>query len=131
MFETVNITIGPNAKYERVIGVMGREHADDVPETGDHEDWPDEHKEAADDYIETVENAPEPEDHGTDPDDVKTLTWGTMSPPDDADLVAKIATYFDGMEPDEPTELLRAKCRLLDVDVYAQAQIAARQELRD
>jgi len=57
------------------------------------------------------------------------LSWDMFSPASDPDLLAKIATYFDGIEPDEPGDRIAAKLRLLDCEVYANAQIAARQEL--
>lgn len=78
-----------------------------------------------------MDNAPDPEDYGKDPNEIKTLSWDMVTPADDPDLLAKIATYFDGMDPSEPTDALRAKCRLLDVDVYVNAQIAAKEELRN
>jgi hypothetical protein len=64
-------------------------------------------------------------------EDGETLSWDVFSVAADPDLVAKIATYFDGMTPDEPTDLLRAKLRLLDCSVYANAQLAATAELRE
>lgn len=61
----------------------------------------------------------------------RRLSWENVSVADDGDLLAKIATFFDGMEPDEPRELLRAKCRLLPVEPYVHAQAAAEEELRN
>lgn len=120
------LTIEPNEKYWRVVDPVQHEENPAV----DHESWPDEHKEAASAYIETVDNTPEPEDYGIEPDGLEPLTWGDFSVSSDPDLVAKMATYFDGMAPDEPTDALRAKLRLLDPEVYANAQIAATGELR-
>ncbi len=134
MHTTVDLTIAPNEKYRRVIGLYGHEEGLDAAEDSpaiDYEDWPDEHKDAADGYIEVVDSTPDPEHHGVDPDDIKTLTWDHISPSSDPDLLAKIATYFEGMAPDEPSELLQSKCRLLDVEIYVDAQVAARQELRE
>lgn len=135
MFRTVDMGIAPNDKYDRVLGLHEPAQDEDTDvseasETDDWEDWPDDHKQAADAYVETMADAPTAADYEEDPDDMDTLTWGMISTSSDPDLLSKIATYFEGMEPDEPTDLLRAKCRLLDVDVYANAQIAARQELR-
>jgi len=127
---TVNLTIGPNDKYRAVI--EGRypdgegpaetesEHQDRHPAPG-----------VAEQYVEIIENAPEPAEEGKDPDDLPTLTWDLFNVSSDPDLVAKMATYFTDMSPDEATERLRSKLRLLDCDVYAEAQIAARAELRD
>jgi len=64
-------------------------------------------------------------------DEREELSWDLFSPANDPDLLANIATYFEGMEPSEPTDRLRAKCRLLDCDVYATAQTASRAELRE
>jgi len=131
MHETVDITIEPNDKYLRVIGTYSDPGAVEADDEG-WEDWPDEHKEAGDDYAELVDEAAEvdPEDYGVDPDEIPTVSWSDISPSSDSDIIAKIATYFDGMEPDEPTDLLRAKCRLLDVEVYIDVQMAAQAELR-
>ena len=122
----LTISIEPNEKYHRVIdpleGVRG--------ERTDYEDWSEEEQEAADAYIETVEAAPTTEELDKDEEDIKTLSWEDISPASDPDLISKVATYFDGMHADEPADRLRAKCRLLDVEVYVNAQIAARSELR-
>jgi len=63
--------------------------------------------------------------------DMETPSWDLISLPDDADLVGKMATYLTGMEPDEPTNLLRAKLRLIDADLYLRVQYAARTELQN
>ncbi|MDS0280285.1 hypothetical protein NDI85_21100 [Halomicroarcula sp. S1AR25-4] len=129
MSTTADVTIAPNDKYRRVIGLsFDPEMADDVDPI---EEWTDEERDAADDFQELVDNAPEPAEFGVDEDEMKTLSWDMISPASDPDLLAKIATYFEGMEPDEPADLLSAKCRLLDVDIYVDAQVAAREELRD
>lgn len=126
---TVDITIAPNEKYREVIhGDLPED--DGVPETEDEYREQANHPEATEAYLETIENTPDPEEHGVDPDDLDVLTWKDISPASDPDLLSKIATYFDGMHADEPTERIRAKCRLLDVDIYTDAQIAARAELR-
>ncbi|WP_049979373.1 hypothetical protein [Halolamina rubra] len=114
-----------------MVGLYGHEEGLDAAEDSpadSYEDWPDEHRDAADGYVEVVDSAPEPEDVGLDTDH-DPLSWSDISPSQDPDLLAKIATYFEGMDADEPSDLLRAKCRLLDVDLYAKAQTAARQEL--
>ena len=131
-YPPVDLQIAPNDKYRRVIGLYGHEEGLDAAEdsTADsYEEWPDEHRDAADGYVEVIDNAPEPEHAGIDPNDIDPLTWADITPSSDPDLLAKIATYFTGMVADEPKDLLRAKCRLLDVDLYAQAQTAAREEL--
>lgn len=127
MHETT-VTIEPSEKYRHVVGPRAHDEPamDDVPET--EEEYREQHPapDAAEAYEETIANAPSPpDDHEYEP-----LTWGVLSVSSDPDLVAKMATYFKGMQPDEPVELLRAKLRLLDVNVYANAQIAARSELR-
>lgn len=61
----------------------------------------------------------------------QALSWDDFSVSSDPDLVKKMATYFDGVDATEPTELIRAKLRLLDCEVYANVQIAARSELRE
>ena len=131
---TVDLTIAPNDKYRRVIGDFGMSDADDdSADTADNwEDWPDEHKQAADGYAELLDNAWSPAEYDSiDETDFDILTWDDISPASDPDLLAKIATYFEGMAPDEPAGRLEAKCRLLNVEVYADAQLAAREELRD
>lgn len=126
---TVNVTIEPSDKYREVI--LG-----ELPKPGDYEtqagfEEASEYDDATEAYLETIENTPDPEEYGMEPEDHEVLTWDDISPSRDPDLLAKIATYFDGLEPDEPTERLRAKCRLLDVDLYVNAQIASRAELRE
>jgi len=122
---TVDLTIAPNEKYRRVIGASDADT--DRPEPQDA--WPDDHQAAADAYSETIEHAPIAEELCEDFPAIPELTWADISPPDDPELLATVATYFDGMAPDEPTARLRAKCRLLAVDTYSNAQIAARSEL--
>lgn len=115
-------TIEPNEKYQRVIGLP-------TYDGDDWEEWNEEEQQAADAYRETIDQAPTADD--VDIDEDKTLSWNHFSVSSDPDLVSKMATYFDGVEPDEPTDLIRAKLRLLDCDVYAQAQIASRAEMRE
>lgn len=126
----IDVTIEPNEKYRYAVDMYqaepGDETLDDLP---DHDEVDEETRQAADGYIETVENAPTPDNYDVEPEETP-LSWDDFSPASDPDLVAKIATYFDGMDPDEPTDRLRAKCRLLDPEVYVNAQIAARAELR-
>ena len=86
--------------------------------------------EAAESYACTIEDTPDPTNADVEPEE-QHLSWDLFSVSSDPDLVAKMATYFDGMEPDEPTGRLRAKLRLLDCEVYANAQIAAQAELRE
>lgn len=121
----MQITIEPNEKYWRVIDPVEHVHGEDT----DYEEWSDEDKEAADAYLNTIENAPTTEDIGEDPEDLDTLSWDDFSVSSDPDLVSKMATYFTGMYPDEPTDRLRAKLRLVDCDHYANAQVAAQAEL--
>jgi len=128
MHETT-VTIEPSEKYRHVVGprVHDEPAMDDVPET--EEEYREQHPapDAAEAYEETIANALSP------PDDFEyePLRWDMISVSSDPDLVSKMATYFDGMSPEESVELLRAKLRLLDVEVYANAQIAAEGELRD
>ena len=133
MHSTVDITIEPNNKYRRVVG--GYTHGPGDPEPTapdtDYSEWPDEHQAAADGYTRTIDQPSTPEDIGNDPDEMETLSWDLITVADDSDLVAKMATYFDGLAPDEPTGRLRAKLRLLPVGVYANTQVAARAELRN
>jgi hypothetical protein len=143
MRPTVELRLEPNDKYARVIGLWepsteasdpdgdaGEDEAAERSWSDDYEDWPEEHQEAADDYVELVADAPEPADYGIDEDELDPLSWDDISPASDPDLLAKIATYFRGMSPTEPADQLRAKCRLLAADVYANAQVAAKEELR-
>ncbi|SEO70525.1 hypothetical protein SAMN05216388_101754 [Halorientalis persicus] len=134
MPRTVDITIEPNDKYDAVIrGKLPDEDAHQEALT--EEEYREAHPapDAADDYVAFVDEAAEvqPEDYGKDPEEIPTVSWDDISPSSDADLVAKMATYFTGMSPDEPTDLLRAKLRLLDVDTYIDAQLAATAELRE
>lgn len=129
MFATVTLTIEPNDKYHEVI--RGEPEFDETPETDAECREQADHHDAAEAYQQTINNTLDAADYVDDPDDLPTLSWDDISPSSDPDLLAKIATYFDGMEPDEPTDALRAKCRLLNVEVYADAQIAATAELKD
>lgn len=129
MPHTTTITIGPNAKYREV--VCGELPGDEpIPETEAEYQERVEHAEAAEDYRTLIDEAPTADEVGIDRDAMKTLSWDMISPASDPDLAAKIATYFDGVDSDEPTDLIRAKLRLLDVDIYVHAQVAAREELR-
>jgi hypothetical protein len=133
MHPTIDLTIEPNEKYRRVIG--GYIHSPDDPEPTapdtDYSEWPDEHQAAAEEYTRTIDQSPTPEDIGTDPAEIETLSWDLIAVTNDPDLVTQMATYFDGLDPDESTGRLRAKLRLLPVGVYANSQVAARAELRD
>jgi len=133
MYDTVELTIEPNEKYRRVIGGYSHGAADPEPTAPDtrYTEWPDEHQAAADEYTKTIDQSPTPEDIGEDPAEIETLSWDLISVASGPDLVTKMATYFDGLQPDEPTGRLRAKLRLLPVGVYANTQVAARAELRD
>ena len=124
---TVELTIEPNDKYDRVVGG----YSADVNRQESYHEWPAEHQEAADGYVEAIESAPTEVADIAAPEELDALRWEDIAPASDPDLIAKVATYFEGMEPDEPTERLRSKCRLLDVETYANAQFAARQELGD
>lgn len=128
-FDTVDVTLEPNDKYDEVI--RGEPATDDAVESIAKYREQTMHLEATEAYLETINNTPDPEDFGHEPDDLDPVSWDDISPSQDPDLVAKIATYFDGMTSDESTGRLRAKCRLLDVKVYINAQIAARAELRE
>ncbi len=122
------VTIEPNDKYREVI--LGELPDDEpLPET-EAEYREREHADAADAYQELIAEAPTPDEIDMNRDEMKTLSWEMISPASDPDLAAKIATYFDGVDADEPTDLIRAKLRLVDVDIYVDAQIAAREELR-
>jgi len=121
----ITLTIEPSDKYRRVIGAY---NDTDTPDT-EYDDWPDDHQDAANAYIETVEQAPTAEDLDMDPNDMSVLQWSDISVSSDPDLVKRMATYLDGLKPEEPTAELRAKLRLLDVDTYATIQLAAREEL--
>lgn len=129
VYDRVTVTVEPSDKYDEVI--HGELPTDEVPETEEEYHEVAEHAEATDAFQELVDSAPTTEDLDVDPDELETLSWEMLSVSSDADLVAKMATYFDGMDPDEPTEKLRGKLRMLDVGVYANAQMAARQELRN
>lgn len=132
MQTTIDLTLAPNDKYRRVIGDVGAADADETPaDQDDYEDWPAEHREAANDYQELLDNAWTPsESDDVDESDLDVLSWDDLSPASDPDLLAKIATYFEGMTAAEPSDRLHAKCRLLDVEIYVDAQLAAREELR-
>jgi hypothetical protein len=128
MHDTVDITIAPNDKYAKVI--RGEAEFDDPPETEAEFKEQSDHHEASEAYLKTIHNTPDAEEYVDNPDDLPTLSWDMISPASDPDLLSKLATYFDGMDPDEPAEKLRAKCRLLPVGVYTDAQVAAKAELR-
>ena len=121
------ITIERNKKYREV--VEGKWPYDEpLPDTQAGFEEQSDHHEAAEAFVELMESAPEP----SEPDDeMEPLSWDMVSVPKDPDLVAKMATYFDGADPTEPTDQLRAKFRLLDVDRMVNAQLAAREELRE
>ena len=122
------VTIEPNDKYrEDILGELPDDEP--LPET-EAEYREREHADAADAYQELIAEAPTPDEIDMNRDEMKTLSWEMISPASDPDLAAKIATYFDGVDADEPTDLIRAKLRLVDVDIYVDAQIAAREELR-
>lgn len=53
------------------------------------------------------------------------LTWTDVSLPEDEDILRRMAGYFEGVECDEPTDLIRSKLRLLPVQQAINAQIAA------
>lgn len=127
-FNGYTASVEPSDKYEEVI--VGEPVSDEPPAT--EEDYLEEanYHEATEAYLQTIEGAPTAEDVGTDPDDLDTLSWDLLSVSSDPELVARMATYFDGMDSDEPPEQLRAKLRLLDVETYATVQIAAQAELR-
>ncbi|MFW5918243.1 MAG: hypothetical protein ACOCR0_02055 [Haloferacaceae archaeon] len=124
------VTIAPNGKYDEVIrGELVTD--DDTPTTEEVYKKAAEYSEAANQYLELKHEASEAaEEYVDDPEGLPTVSWHDLSVSSDADLVAKMATYFDGVSPDEPTDLIRAKLRLLDVDVYIDAQAAATAELR-
>jgi len=128
MPQSVTSTIAPNDKYREVIH---GELPDDEPAPETEAEYQErEHADAAEGFLDVISEAPTAEDLDTDREEMKTLSWDMLSVASDADLVAKIATYFDGVDAGEPTDRIRAKLRLLNVDVYVDAQIAARQELR-
>lgn len=106
------VTIEPNDKYHKVIW---SQFPDDEPVSEPEDQGP----------LDLI--AHERED--IDREDLITLSWDTASVPSDPDRAAKIATYFDGVDPHEPTELIRAKLRLLDVEIYANASLAATNEM--
>lgn len=123
-----SVLIGPNDKYREVI--WGELPDDEpVPET-EAEFQEREHDEATENFQTLVDESPTADDLDMDREEMETLSWDMLSVASDPDFAAKIATYFDGVDPDEPTDLIRAKLRLLDVDIYVDAQVAAREELR-
>lgn len=125
MHNTIDLRIEPTGKYDAVI--LGYSEMEGPAWDDDHE-ADDSTAAAAHSYANTMENI---QDAGDDASEGDTLTWSHLSVASDPDLVAKMATYFDGIYPDEPTERIRSKLRLLDVEVYATVQVAARSELRD
>ena len=129
MPHTTTVTIGPNDKYREVI--CGELPDDEpVPETEEEYQERADHAAAAERFQTVMDESPTADEFGMDRDEMETLSWDMISPASGPDLAAKIATYFDGVDSDEPTDLIRAKLRLLDVDIYVDAQIAAREELR-
>jgi len=128
MLSATTVTIEPNDKYREVI--RGEIPEDEpFPETeAEHQER--EHTEAAEAYQTLIAEAPTADEIGMDREEMETLSWDMLSVASDPDLAAKIATYFDGVDPDEPTDLIRAKLRLLDVEIYTDAQLAAREEIR-
>lgn len=127
---STTVTIEPNDKYREV--VLGKlPNADDVPETEAEYNEVADHADTADAFVTLTDEAADVADeYVEDPDELPTVSWEDLSVSSDSDLVAKMATYFDGVTPDEPLALIRSKLRLLDVDVYINAQLAARAELR-
>ena len=120
-------TVEPNEKYRHVInGEVDGRVPDTEAEYREQAPAPD----AADAYLETMANAPTAEDIEADHEDIPRLSWSMIDVPSDPDLLSKLATYFDGIDADDPADLIRAKLRLVDVDVYAPAQVAAQAELR-
>lgn len=124
----IDIHIEPNEKFREVI--RGERATDDVPESEEEFKEQADHHEVTDAHLEIVHNTPEPEDHGADYEQ-EPLSWSDFSVSSDPDPVAKMATYFDGMDAAETTGRLRAKLRLLDPEVYADVQIAATAELQE
>lgn len=140
------ITVKPSEKYRYVVegetptepDTSGPRSNPSIPEDeaknrfGEREsEVDDEWRESADSYLETIDNTPNPEDFGCDPDDYPELTWDMISPPNDPDLLTRMATYFEGIATTDDSDLIRAKLRLLDVEQMANAQIAAKAETRD
>jgi hypothetical protein len=129
MPHTTTVTIGPNDKYREVI--CGELPGDEpIPETESEYQERADHAEAAEDFQTLMDESPTANEVDMDRDEMETLSWDLISPASDPDLAAKIATYFAGIDSDEPTDRIRAKLRLLDVDIYVNAQVAAREELR-
>lgn len=127
----ITIEIEPNEKYRHVVESYHSTEpiGDSVPET--EAEYREQHPapDAAEAYHEKLDNAHVPDD--VEDMDLDPVSWDDIGVSSDPDLVAKMATYFDGMDSDEPTDRLRAKLRLLDCEVYVNAQIAARAELRE
>ncbi len=124
----INVTIEPSEKYHEVIHGY---HEMAGPAWDEDTEANEETVEAAESYAETIEQTPTPDEMDMDESEMEPLSWDLFSVSKDPDLVSKMATYFEGMQPDEPTDLLRAKLRLLECETYANAQIAARSELSD
>lgn len=127
MPHATTVTIAPNDKYREVI--WGEVTDDEPGSETESESQEREYAEAAEAFQALVE-APTTDEFDMSREDMKSLSWDLLTVSCDSDLVATMATYFDGVDPDEPTDLIRAKLRLLDVDIYTDAQIAAREELR-
>ncbi|AFZ74543.1 hypothetical protein [Natronobacterium gregoryi] len=126
------VTIEPNVKYDAVFGTDYAINTDDRSRTSARvlrEEYEREYSQAVEAY-EAIED--DVEDRGYSLDhDVDGSLWHQFNVAKDPDLLAKIATYFDGVDATEPTDLIRAKLRLLDGQVYANAQIATEAELRE
>lgn len=120
----IELEIAPNEKYRAVI------HGDVDGDVADEDEYRAAHPapDVADEYIEMIDAAPTAEVFGKDPADLDVLTWADISPARDPDLLSTIATYFDGIDPAEPADRIRAKCRLLGVETYTNAQLAAKSE---
>lgn len=115
-------TIEPNEKYRSVINASWS-HIPDGADAG----WRShDNRKAAREFARAIE-VPHVEE--TEHDDLPALSWDMISVSSDPDLCSQMATYFDGIEPGEPTDLIRAKLRLVDVEVYANAQIAAQTDI--
>ena len=59
----------------------------------------------------------------------EVLSWNHISVPKDPNLLGMMTTYFDGVEPTDPADLIRAKLRLCAVEHVTNAQIAAKAEM--
>lgn len=126
------LNVSPNDKYRFVVGgeLTGLDTDDTDAEALDDRAYLDlPHADAAYAYIEAVESpthAPTTQPPLTERTE---LSWDHLTVCEDPRLVEAMATYFHGIDPSDDTAKNRAKLRLLDVEVYANAQIAARAEL--